>query len=60
VDRRTIRVAITPEGRRLVERIERALAEPSADVLVALNPRQRRQLTGLLRSLLGPDQLGPG
>jgi MarR family transcriptional regulator, lower aerobic nicotinate degradation pathway regulator len=59
-DRRTIRVAITPEGRRLVERIERALAEPSADLLVALNPRQRRQLTRLLRSLLGPDQLGPG
>ena len=38
-DRRTIRVAITPEGRRLVSRIERALAQPSSDLLAPLTPQ---------------------
>jgi len=56
-DRRTIRVAITPDGRKLIRRTERALAQPAAELLAPLTPRQRRQLTGLLRDLLGPDPL---
>ena len=56
-DRRTIRVAITPDGRRLIGRIERALAQPASDLLASLTPRQRRQLSELLRSMLGPDRL---
>ena len=59
-DRRTIRVAITPKGRRLVGRIERALAQPSIELLAPLTPPQRRQLAGLLRNLIGPDHLQPG
>jgi DNA-binding MarR family transcriptional regulator len=57
-DRRTIHVAITPPGRQIISRIERALAQPGSDLLAPLSPRQRRQLTGLLRLLLGDSQLG--
>lgn len=57
-DRRTIHVAITPTGRQIIAEVEDALAQPAADLLVPLSPRQRRQLTRLLRRLLGDSQLG--
>ncbi len=57
-DRRTIHVAITPAGRRIIGQVERALAQPGVDLLAPLSVRERQQLTGLLRRLLGESQLG--
>lgn len=50
-DRRTIRVVITPAGRRLGRQILDELAGPRSELLAPLSSRQRSQLTGLLRGL---------
>jgi DNA-binding MarR family transcriptional regulator len=51
-DGRAVHVSITPAGRAIVEQIQAALAQPFADLLGPLQPRQRAQLTRLLRDLL--------
>lgn len=51
-DRRTVHVVLTAAGRALVEEAEKALIVPSAELLTALGPPQRRQLTRLLRLVL--------
>jgi DNA-binding MarR family transcriptional regulator len=51
-DGRAVHVGITPAGRAILEQIQLALSQPFTDLLAALRPRQRAQLTRLLRDLL--------
>ncbi len=51
-DRRAWEVAITPEGRRTLERARRLVAQVEDEVLGGLNGRDRRQLLTLLRRAL--------
>jgi MarR family transcriptional regulator, lower aerobic nicotinate degradation pathway regulator len=51
-DGRAVNVSITPAGTAIAEQIQTALAKPLVDLLAPLAPRQRGQLTRLLRSLL--------
>jgi DNA-binding MarR family transcriptional regulator len=51
-DGRAVHVSITPAGRAVAERIQAALTQPFTDLLTHLPPRQRAQLTRLLRDLL--------
>ena len=51
-DGRAVHVSITPAGRAIAERIQTALTQPLTDLLAHLPPRQRAQLTRLLRDLL--------
>ena len=51
-DRRAREVAITPKGRRLLERGRRMATQVEAEVLQGLNPAERRQLLKLLRHAL--------
>jgi DNA-binding MarR family transcriptional regulator len=51
-DRRAWEVAITPKGRRTLERGRQLAAHVEDDVLEGLNAAERRQLVGLLRSAL--------
>jgi len=52
-DRRAWEVAITPKGRRTLERARRFAAQVEDDVLAGLSAGERRQLIGLLRRALG-------
>ena len=51
-DRRAREIAITPQGRRLVVRARKLLAEAEDEVLAGLSAGQRRDLLGLLRRAL--------
>ena len=51
-DRRGTRVRLTPMGRRLIDRAMEAHLANQARILAPLSPAQRRQLEGLLRTLL--------
>lgn len=51
-DRRGTRVRLTPRGRRLIDRAMEAHLANQARILAPLSPAQRRQLEGLLRTLL--------
>jgi DNA-binding MarR family transcriptional regulator len=51
-DRRAREVAITPKGRRLLERARRMAGEVQDEVLQGLTATERRRLLGLLRKAL--------
>jgi DNA-binding MarR family transcriptional regulator len=51
-DGRAVHVSITPAGRAIAEQIQTALTQPLTDLLQHLPPRQRAQLTRLLRNIL--------
>jgi DNA-binding MarR family transcriptional regulator len=51
-DGRAVHVSITPAGRAIAVQIQTALTQPFTDLLAHLAPRQRAQLTRLLRDLL--------
>jgi len=51
-DRRAREVTITPQGRRLLKRARRALAEGEDEVLRGLTDQERRELVSLLRRAL--------
>ena len=51
-DRRAREVAITPKGRRLLERGRQMATQVEGEVLQGLNPAERRQLLKLLRHAL--------
>jgi DNA-binding MarR family transcriptional regulator len=51
-DGRAVHVRITPAGRAIAEQIQTALTQPLTDLLAHLPPRQRVQLTRLLRDVL--------
>ena len=51
-DRRAREVAITPKGRRLLERARRLLTQAEDEVLAGLTAEQRRDLLALLRRAL--------
>jgi DNA-binding MarR family transcriptional regulator len=57
-DRRAREVAITPKGRRVLERGRRMALEVEDEVLQGLTATERRDLLGLLRRALdsGPPQ----
>lgn len=50
--RRTIRVALTPEGRRVIDKTLVQHVANEERLLAGLDPRERAQLEGLLRALL--------
>jgi DNA-binding MarR family transcriptional regulator len=57
-DRRAVRVALTPDGRRQIQRYENAMALMLADRFAPLTPTQRQRLRsafGDLRELLPDD-----
>jgi DNA-binding MarR family transcriptional regulator len=56
-DRRVKLLALTPEGRRVRERVEARLAEPPV-ALSALSPARQRALRGLLAAIA--ESLGEG
>ena len=51
-DRRAREIAITPKGRRLLERARRMISETEDEVLAGLTAKERRELVGLLRRAL--------
>jgi DNA-binding MarR family transcriptional regulator len=51
-DRRAREIAITPKGRRLLERARRLLSQVEDEVLAGLTARERRELLALLRRAL--------
>jgi DNA-binding MarR family transcriptional regulator len=51
-DRRAREVAITPKGRRLLERARRLISQVEDEVLAGLTAAERRDLLGLLRRAL--------
>ncbi len=51
-DRRAREVAITPKGRRVLERARQLAMQAEDDVLRGLSPAERRQLLALLRRAL--------
>lgn len=51
-DRRAVRVALTPEGRTLVDRVVRAHTENETRVLAVLPAADRRELDRIARTLL--------
>ncbi|KNX38552.1 MarR family winged helix-turn-helix transcriptional regulator [Luteipulveratus halotolerans] len=59
--RRTVLVALTPKGRRLIDRAVAEHIENERDILAGLSLRQQDQLAGLLRTLLvSLDDVGRG
>jgi len=50
-DRRSVRVELTPAGRRLLDRLERARRRSAEEVFGGLDPEQRTTLAGLLGAL---------
>jgi MarR family transcriptional regulator, lower aerobic nicotinate degradation pathway regulator len=54
-NRRRNIVSITPAGSLQLEALDRVLDEVQERVLAPLSPNERRQLTSLLRRLLGAD-----
>jgi MarR family transcriptional regulator for hemolysin len=57
-DRRAREIAITPKGRRVLERARRLISQTEDAVLAGLTSEERRQLIALLRGALAsaPDQ----
>jgi len=51
-DRRAREIAITPKGRRLLERARRMISEAEGEVLAGLTPAEREELMTLLRRAL--------
>ena len=51
-DRRALEIALTPEGRRLVDAVVGGHVENEREMLSALNDREREQLTRITRKLL--------
>jgi DNA-binding MarR family transcriptional regulator len=51
-DRRAREIAITPKGRRLLERSRRMISETEDEVLAGLSPEERSELVSLLRRAL--------
>src|SRR5215203_6257343 len=51
-DRRAREIAITPKGRRLLERARRMISQVEDEVLAGLTPDERRDLLTLLRRTL--------
>jgi DNA-binding MarR family transcriptional regulator len=51
-DRRAREIAITPKGRRLLERARRMISETEDEVLAGLDPGERGELLSLLRRAL--------
>ena len=51
-DRRAREIAITPKGRRLLERSRRMISETEDEVLAGLSAEERGELVGLLRRAL--------
>ncbi len=51
-DRRAREIAITPKGRRLLERARRLISETEDEVLAGLTAKERGELVGLLRRAL--------
>jgi DNA-binding MarR family transcriptional regulator len=51
-DRRAREIAITPKGRRLLERARRMLSQAEDEVLAGLTADERGELVGLLRRAL--------
>jgi len=51
-DRRAREIAITPKGRRLLERARRMISETEDEVLAGLTAKERSELVGLLRRAL--------
>ena len=58
-DRRAWEVAITPKGRRTLERAKRVAAEVEDEVLAGLSAAERRQLLALLRRALASSPPQP-
>jgi DNA-binding MarR family transcriptional regulator len=58
-DRRAREVAITPKGRRLLERARQKASEVQDEVLRGLSPPERRQLLTLLRQALSAAPAQP-
>jgi DNA-binding MarR family transcriptional regulator len=58
-DRRAREVAITPKGRRLLERARRLISQVDDDVLSGLTASERRELDTLLRRALGSAPAQP-
>ena len=52
-DRRAREIAITPKGRRLLQRSRRLIAETEDEVFAGLSPEERGELIRLLRRTLG-------
>jgi DNA-binding MarR family transcriptional regulator len=52
-DRRSVELALTPEGRRIVARVRRVRADIAADLLELLTGEQRAQLTVIQQGMLG-------
>jgi DNA-binding MarR family transcriptional regulator len=52
-------VAITPKGRRLLERARRLVSETEDDLLAGLTAEERRQLLTLLRRALASAPAQP-
>lgn len=52
-DRRAREVAITPKGRRLLQRARRIAGEVEDEILIALSESERTQLLAFLRRALG-------
>ena len=55
-DRRSVLVALSPAGRRLIERLDAARLASARQVFGGLSPEQRDQLVELLRALCAPDE----
>ena len=51
-DRRAREIAITPKGRRLLQRSRRMISETEGEVLAGLTAAERSELVGLLRRAL--------
>mgnify|MGYP003790654147 CR=1 FL=1 len=58
-DRRAREIAITPKGRRLLERARGMISETEEDVLGGLTPKERDQLITLLRRALDSAPMQP-
>jgi DNA-binding MarR family transcriptional regulator len=63
-NRRTVVVALTPEGRELIDRAVTAHLENERRILASLGPDEQEALAGLLRTLLlglgdGADDAAP-
>lgn len=60
IDRRSVRVSLTADGRTLVQAVAAAFDADIAAVVEPLDPQERATLTALLSPLLVADETGRG
>ncbi|MDQ6915075.1 MAG: MarR family winged helix-turn-helix transcriptional regulator [Actinomycetota bacterium] len=58
-DRRRYALELSPAGRRLVERADRAIAAGEDELLGALNPAEREEFSALLRQVADAAEICP-